>query len=241
MNKKRSDGDTMSEGPDNPFHSYFQQGDVWEHEIIKHAKRSAQIAWFFALVFAGFAAFGLAAIVLMLPLKSFEPYIVTVDRTTGYLEVQSGLTRPANLTEQKAVTQANVVRYIRNREGYDPYAISEHFAIAALLSTGDAARELQTQFNAANPNNPAKIYGHLKHVLVEIKSVSFPNASTAIVRFSTTEKSDTESIDHHWISVVRFRYTDTPIRNEWRFENPLGFQVYSYRRDQETVSSGEGG
>ncbi len=231
----------MAESTDNQLRSYFQQGDIWEQEIIKRAKRSARVAWFFALVFAGLAALSLIAVVLMVPLKSFEPYIVTVDRTTGYLEVQSGLTRPARLTEQQAITQANVVRYIRNREGYDPYAIEEYFGIAALLSTGDAARELQALFSAANPQNPAKVYGRLKRVLVEIKSVTFPNASTAIVRFSTTEKSDTESIVRHWISVVRFRYTDTPIRNEWRFDNPLGFQVYSYRRDQETVSPGEGG
>jgi type IV secretion system protein VirB8 len=231
----------MADSTDNQLRSYFQQGDIWEQEIIKRAKRSARVAWFFALVFAGLAALSLVAVVLMLPLKSFEPYVVTVDRTTGYLEVQSGLTRPANLTEQQAITQANVVRYIRNREGYDPYAIEEYFGIAALLSTGDAARELQALFSAANPQNPAKVYGRLKRVLVEIKSVTFPNASTAIVRFSTTEKSDTESIVRHWISVVRFRYTDTPIRNDWRFDNPLGFQVYSYRRDQETVSPGEGG
>lgn len=231
----------MAESTDNQLRSYFQQGDIWEQEIIKRARRSARVAWFFALVFAGLAALSLVAVVLMLPLKSFEPYVVTVDRTTGYLEVQSGLTRPAKLTEQQAITQANVVRYIRNREGYDPYAIEEYFGIAALLSISDAARELQALFSAANPQNPAKVYGRLKRVLVEIKSVTFPNASTAIVRFSTTEKSDTESIVRHWISVVRFRYTDTPIRNEWRFDNPLGFQVYSYRRDQETVSPGEGG
>jgi type IV secretion system protein VirB8 len=231
----------MAESTDNQLHSYFQQGDVWEQEIIKRAKRSARVAWFFALILAGLATLSLAAIVLMVPLKSFEPYVVTVDRTTGYIEVQSGLTRPANLTEQRAVTQANVVRYIRNREGYDPFAIEEYFGTAALLSTDEAARELQALFSAANPQNPAKFYGRLKRVLVEIKSVTFPNASTAIVRFSTTEKSDTESIVRHWISVVRFRYTDTPIRNEWRFENPLGFQVYAYRRDQETVTPGEGG
>jgi type IV secretion system protein VirB8 len=231
----------MAESTDKRLHSYFQQGDVWEQEIIKRAKRSARVAWFFALIFAGLAALGLAAIVLMMPLKSFEPYVVTVDRTTGFVEVRSGLTRPANLTEQHAVTQANVVRYIRNREGYDPFAIEEYFGIAALLSTGEAARELQALFGPANPQNPAKRYGRLKRVLVEIKSVAFPNPSTAIVRFSTTEKSDTESIVRHWISVVRFRYTDTPVRNEWRFENPLGFQVYAYRRDQETVTPGEGG
>ncbi|TPN37916.1 type VI secretion protein [Mesorhizobium sp. B2-3-3] len=216
--------------------SYFQDGDVWEHEILKRARRSSRVAWFFTLVFAAFALLGLLAVVLMLPLKSFEPYVVEVDKNTGYVEVKSGLTKASTLSGQEAVTQANIVRYIRNREGYDPFAIEEYFGIAALLSTGEAARDLQTLFSAANPKNPAKVNGLLKRVLVDIKSVSFPNDSTAIVRFSTTEKSETESIDRHWISVVRFRYTETPLRNEWRFENPLGFQVYSYRRDQETVT-----
>ncbi|MBN9235725.1 type VI secretion protein [Mesorhizobium hungaricum] len=228
----------MAESTDDRLRSYFQYGDIWEAEIIKRAKRSSRIAWFFALVFAAIAALSLVAVVLMLPLKSFEPYLVEVDKNTGYIEVKSGLTRPANLTEQEAVTQANVVRYIRNREGYDPYAIEEKFGIAALLSTGDAARELQALYSTANPQNPAKVYGKLKRVLVDIKSVSIPNSSTAIARFSTTEKSETEAIDRHWISVVRFRYTDTPVKNEWRFENPLGFQVTSYRRDQETVIPG---
>jgi type IV secretion system protein VirB8 len=221
--------------------SYFQHGEIWEADVIRQAKRSSRLAWFVALVFAGLAAFSLAAVVVMLPLKSFEPYVVIVDKATGHLEVKSGLTRPANLTEQEAITQANVVRYVRNREGYDPFAIEERFAIAALLSTGQAARDLQAEFSSANPANPARIYGKRKHILVDVKSVTFPNSSTAIVRFSTTEKSETDAIVRHWISVVRFRYTDTPARNEWRFENPLGFQVYSYRRDQETVTAGEGG
>ncbi|MBZ9905624.1 type VI secretion protein [Mesorhizobium sp. B2-3-14] len=228
----------MAEPLDEKLRSYFQDGDVWEHEIFKRAMRSSRIAWFFTLLFASIAALALLALVLMVPLKSFEPYVVEVDRNTGYIEVKSGLTRTSDLTGQEAVTQANVVRYIRNREGYDPFAIDEYFGIAALLSTDEAARDLQMQFSAANAQNPAKIYGRLKRVLVDIKSVTFPNASTAIVRFSTTEKSETEAIHRHWISVVRFRYTESPLKNEWRFENPLGFQVYSYRRDQETVTPG---
>lgn len=230
----------MVENTEKSLRSYFQDGDIWEQEIIKRAKRSSRLAWFISIVLAGITVLSLLALILLLPLKSFEPYVVTVDRTTGYIEVLSGLTRPTNLTEQQAITQANVVRYIRHREGYDPYAIEENFGIAALLSTGVAARELQALYGAANPQNPARVYGRLRRVLVDIKSVTFPNASTAIVRFSTNERSDTESIVRHWISVVRFRYTDTPMRNEWRFENPLGFQVYSYRREQETVTPGEG-
>ncbi len=226
----------MAETRQDSLRTYFQDGERWEHEIVRKAKRSRALAWFVTTIFGAITVLSLLALVMLVPLKSFEPYIVTVDRNTGYIEVKTGLSRPANLAEQQAITQANIVRYIRAREGYDPYAIEENFGIAALLSTAEAARELQELYSTANPQNPARRYGRLKKLLVDIKSVTFPNASTSIVRFSTTEKSDTDSIVRHYISVVRFRYTDTPATNEWRFENPLGFQVYDYRRDQETVT-----
>ncbi|MGN6448632.1 MAG: virB8 family protein [Brucella intermedia] len=221
--------------------SYFQDGDRWENEIVRKAKRSKAVAWFVTIIFGLVALFALLALVMLVPLKSFEPVIVVVDKATGYIETKSGLTKAQNLTDSRAITQANIVRYIRTREGYDPYAIDTNFGTAALLSTGDAARELQELYSAANPNNPAKVYGKNKRVLVDVKSVTFPNDSTALVRFSTSEKSDTDAITRHYIAVVRFRYTDEPAINEWRFENPLGFQVYNYRRDQETVTEGSKG
>jgi len=226
----------MAERKELDLRTYYQSGDLWEQEIVKKANRSRAVAWFVTMIFAGITLLSLFALVMLVPLKSFEPYIVEVDKSTGYIEVKSGLTRPANLTEQQAITQANIVRYIRSREGYDPYAIEQNFGIAALLSTGNAARELQDLYSAANAKNPAKVYGKAKRVMTEIASVTFPNSSTGMVRFTTNEISDTDAISRHWIAVVRYRYTDTPTTNEWRFENPLGFQVYDYRKDQETVT-----
>lgn len=228
----------MTDSREAALRSYFQDGDRWENEIVRKAKRSKAVAWFVTIIFGMVALFALLALVMLVPLKSFEPVIVVVDNNTGYIETKSGLTKAQNLTDSRAITQANVVRYIRTREGYDPYAIDTNFGTAALLSTGDAARELQELYSTANPKNPAKIYGKNKRVLVDVKSVTFPNDSTSLVRFSTTEKSDTDAITRHYIAVVRYRYTDEPATNEWRFENPLGFQVYNYRRDQETVSEG---
>ncbi len=226
----------MADTKELDLRTYYQSGDIWEQEIVKKAKRSRALAWFVTMIFAGITLLSLLALVMLVPLKTFEPYIVEVDKNTGYVEVKSGLTRPASLTEQQAITQANIVRYIRSREGYDPYAIEQNFGIAALLSTGNAARELQDLYSAANAKNPAKVYGKAKRVTTEIASVTFPNNSTGIVRFATNEVSDTDAVTRHWIAVVRYRYTDTPATNEWRFENPLGFQVYDYRRDQETVT-----
>nr|WP_234900251.1 VirB8/TrbF family protein [Rhizobium skierniewicense] len=91
--------------------SYFQDGDKWEQEIVKKANRSRTFAWFVAMIMSAITLMSLGTLVMLVPLKSFEPYIVEVDKNTGYIEVKTGLTRSANLTDQQAVTQANVVRY----------------------------------------------------------------------------------------------------------------------------------
>lgn len=218
--------------------SYYQDGDRWEYEIYKKARRSRAFAWVVAFACMGMTILSLAALVLLVPLKSFEPYIVEVDRTTGFLEVKSGLSQPVTLTDREAVTMANIVRFVVARETYDPYRVSENVAIATLLSTGAPANEVQRLYSRANPNNPTKTYGTRTTIEVKIKSVTFPNQSTALIRFWTEEKSDTDVITRHYISVARFRYTSEPARMQWRFENPLGFQVTQYRRDQETVGAG---
>ena len=58
--------------------------------------------------------------------------------------------------------------------------------------------------------------------------------ATAAVRFMTTRTNEREQVIQHWAANGSFRYTQEPMRNEWRFDNPLGFQVIEYRKDQET-------
>lgn len=215
---------------------YYDEARTWEHDIARRNRNSRAIAWIVASVMTILAVTALLALVLLVPLKSYEPYMVIVDKATGFVEVKRPMAEGV-LNQDEAVTTFNVVRYIRMRETYDPKALKENFEIAQLLATGDAARELTEIYSPANPKNPIKVLGLNTVVATTIKSVTFPNSRTALVRFSTEEKSQTNIVTRHWVSLVRFRYTSTPIRNEYRFENPLGFQVTEYRRDQETVPS----
>ena len=215
---------------------YYADGATWEHDIARRNRNSRALAWIVATVMSVVAIVALGILALLVPLKTYEPYMVVVDKTTGFVEVKRPMAEGA-LTQDEAVTMFNVVRYIKARETYDPKALKDNFDLAQLLASGDAARELTEIYSPANPNNPVKIYGTNTEVAVNIKSVTFPNNRTALVRFSTDEKSATNTITRHWVSLVRFRYTGAPMRNEWRFENPLGFQALEYRRDQETAPS----
>jgi type IV secretion system protein VirB8 len=217
---------------------YYADGVTWEQDIARKNRNSRALAWIVASVMSLAAVASLAILALLVPLKTYEPYMVVVDKTTGFVEVKRPMAE-GPLSQDEAVTTFNIVRYIKARETYDPKALKDNFDLAQLLADGDAARELTELYSPANPKNPVKVFGTNTIVSVSIKSVTFPNNRTALVRFSTEQKSAAEIVTGNWVSLVRFRYTSTPMRNEFRFDNPLGFQVLEYRRDQETAPSPE--
>ena len=214
---------------------YYTDAAIWENDIARRNRRSRSIAWTIALVMSVIAVAALGALVLALPIKTYEPYMFVVDRSTGFVEVKRPIAE-GPLQQDEAIATFDLVRYVKARETYDPKALKDNFDLAQLLSSGDASRELVEIYSPANPQNPIKLLGSNTIVAVTVKSVTFPNQRTSLVRFSTEEKSQTNIVTRHWVSLIRFRYTSAPARNEYRFQNPLGFQVLEYRRDQETVS-----
>ncbi|MBE0703367.1 MAG: type IV secretion system protein [Afipia sp.] len=214
--------------------TYYKAGATWEDDTHRSLRRSRTFAWIVSGVSATVAVLSLLTLVLILPLKQFEPYVVEVDKTTGYLEIARAL-KPGDLSQNEAVTAANLVRYIRARETYDVREIKQNYDLAQLYSTAAASKDLTWLYTPSNPQSLDKIYGRNVSISVKVKSVSLLNRNTASVRFSTTTRRDNTSTTDNWVAVVKFRYTSTPMKNEWRFDNPLGFQVTDYRRDQESA------
>jgi type IV secretion system protein VirB8 len=218
---------------------YYREGGTWEEDRTLWQKSSLSIAWIIAAVMTVIALGAIVSLVSVAPLKTFEPYMIVVDKSSGFVEVKRPMAEGA-LSQDEAVTMFNVVRYVKARETYDPKALKDNFDLAQLLSTGEAARDLTDIFSPANPKNPVKIFGATTEVAVSVKSVTFPNQRTALVRFGTDEKSVSNVIHRDWVALVRFRYSGSPMSNQMRFDNPLGFQTTEYRRDQETVPTATG-
>ena len=215
---------------------YYAEGATWDYEIYGKLKQSRKRAWIAAAFSACVAVLCLFALVLLLPLKEFSPYVITVNKNTGYLEATRGL-KPGDLTQNESVTMFNIVKYITARETYDPRDLQENFNLVMLTSADKAQNEYRALYEKSNPNRPTQLYGYQTIISVTIKNVSFLDKDTATVRFLTEKKaSDRPPIEEHWIAIVGFRYVQTPTSLKDRFINPLGFQVTSYRRDQEILT-----
>lgn len=221
---------------DTDLHKYFMDGETWEQEIIANALQSRNRAWLLSFFCMGIAALSLITLLTILPLKTFEPYVVTVDRNTGYLEVTKGLYQ-GNLTQDEAITQANLVKYVSLRESYNPSVLRENYEQASLMSSGPALEEYQKLWNGKNPNNPSIVLGRKAAIDIKIQSVSFLNDKTASVRFQRELKENGQTRLSHWTAIIDYQYAQKPMQMADRFLNPLGFQVTSYRVNPEILEN----
>jgi Type IV secretory pathway, component VirB8 len=221
---------------DTDLNKYFQDGETWEQEIIANALQSRNRAWLLSFFCMGIAVLSLITLLILLPLKTFEPYVVTVDRNTGYLEVTKGLYQ-GNLTQDEAITQANLVKYVSLRESYNPSILRENYEQASLMSSGPALEEYQKLWNGKNPNNPSIVLGRKAAIDIKIQSVSFLNDKTASIRFQRELKENGQIRLSHWTAIIDYQYAQKPMQMADRFLNPLGFQVTSYRVNPEILEN----
>lgn len=227
----------MLKKAENPeLQDYFKGGETWEREIIANTLQSRNRAWLMSFFCMGIAVLSLITLLLLLPLKTFEPYVVTVDRNTGYLEVTKGLYQ-GNLSQDEAITQANLVKYVSLRESYNSSILRENYELASLMSHGQALEEYQQIWNGNNPNNPSIVLGRKAAIDIKIQSVSFLNDKTASIRFQRELKENNQTKISNWTAIVDYQYAQKPMRMADRFMNPLGFQVTSYRVNPEVLEN----
>lgn len=213
---------------------YFERATSWEYDRYAGMESSRKRAWVIAIIATSFAALELIAIIIMLPLRSFEPYVITVDKSSGYVEVTRTLDK-GNISEQVAITQSNLVQYVAMRESFSPHTARENFKRIALYSSPRIYREYEALWSDNNPENPSIIAHATGSTHVHIKSVSMLNTETAQVRFSTKTQHDHTIRERHWVAIIGFTYLQKPAKMHERFQNPLGFQVVSYNKSQEIL------
>ncbi|MBT9445587.1 MAG: type VI secretion protein [Hyphomonadaceae bacterium] len=220
---------------------YLRAAESWESETHRTLRASRLRAWIVAGVSGAVAALSLAAVVLVLPLKEYAPYVVEVDRTTGHLEIMRALT-PGAQAPDEAITEANLVRWVIARETYDPADLRERFEEVRRTTSGDALADYKRLWTPDAPTNPAVRYGYATRIAATVKAVSLLKADTAAVRYMLTRSDDVSGavFTSHWVAIVSFRYADAPMRVRDRWNNPLGFEVTGFRADQESIAESIG-
>jgi type IV secretion system protein VirB8 len=218
--------------------AYYAEGESWARDIQGALRASRRVAWMVAGCACAVAVLEAFALTALAPLKTIVPYVITVDKQTGFVELAQGL-KPGPLSEDAAVTDAFLAQYVIARETFDANDLQANYRKVAQWTEG-VARELYIRSMAAvNPQSPVAKYPRTTVVQTTIKSISLLSRTSALVRFETDQRDGGANTGETrpYAAVIAFRFTGAPMRMEDRFINPLGFQVTAYRRDAETVAS----
>ncbi|MFC5740030.1 virB8 family protein [Dyella tabacisoli] len=222
----------------------------FELTIADVARRSERRAWWVA-----FAAIVVALILAggyfyMLPLKEKVPYIVMADAYTGTSSV-ARLTEDftnRRITTSEALNRSNIAHFVLARESYDVAMINlRDWTTVLTMSSPNVAAGYTGLHSQANPNSPFKTYGREQAIRVKILSIVLigggPNLTPkgATVRFQRSLYNKQSGLSRPMdskLATLEFTYKpNLKMDDQYRIENPLGFQVTNYRVDSDYATS----
>lgn len=209
----------------------------FEEEVYRGARQAAANGYRVGVIGTAIGLSSVIGWVLLLPLKTVEPYVFVVDKTTGQTErvvAVDGL----ELTNEEAIIQSNLWSYVINRESYDSYDNEFRYKNVVRMSSERALKDYQGIWAQDNPQHPNIIYGSGVRLHVAIRSVTIINENQNLAQVEvdfTRKQANTKDRKATGVATVRFEYTpsnNTSIEDVWN--NPLGFKVLEYRMDTKT-------
>lgn len=211
---------------------YYAAAQSWAEGQANASSREARIAWRVAAGASAIALLLAIAIAVLIPLKSVEPYVLTVDRQTGAVEAASTL-KSGQLSQNEAVIQAQLAGYVIARETFDSTDLPQLYRRVQKMSAPPVARAYVAQMAATNPESPLRTLNRGDTVAIKIRSVSLIGDAAGLVRFTATRTALGAATGQstNYVSAISFGFNGRPLSQADRFDNPLGFQVTRYRRD----------
>ena len=221
----------------------------FELTIADLARRSERRAWIVAMLALTAALALLAGYFYLLPLKEKVPYLVMADAYTGTSTVArlAGNFNDSTITASEAVNRSNIAHFILAREAYDYALIRLRDWTTVYTMSSPTVAAAYTRLHAArNPDSPFNTYGKTRAIRVSILSIQLLGEGSApprgaTVRFQRSLYDEATAVSQPLdsrIATLEFTYKPNLSMDEKdRIENPLGFQVTSYRVDNDYASA----
>ena len=217
----------------------------FELTIADLARRSERRAWRVATAALAMSLVLLGGYFYLLPLKEKVPYLVMADAFTGTSTVArlTGDFNHNSITSSEAVNRSNIAHFVLARESYD-YALIRlrDWTTVYTMASPQVAAAYTRLHSSQNPDSPYNLYGKAKSIRVAILSIQLlggerSTAQGATIRFQRSlydhANATSQPLDSK-IATLQFTYKSALAMDEKdRIENPLGFQVSSYRVDND--------
>ncbi len=218
--------------------AYFLEARSWEADRTAEHRRSAQIAWWVAAAGWSCAVCGSVALMILMPLKRVDPFVVRVDSATGVVDVVPAYEGRA--TPQEAVTRYFLTHYVMVCERFNFATAESDYEECGAFHSPQRNQAWYAMWTPTNPSSPLNVHKDGSTVRVQVRSVSFFTrasglADLAQVRYLKALRAGPGADEKftYWVATVQYAYTEAAKDPRTRRWNPLGFKVLEFNSEAE--------
>jgi type IV secretion system protein VirB8 len=219
---------------------YFREAASWDADRTARSRRSAKVAWWVAS--AGWTSTVVTALALLvlMPLKRVDPFVVRVDNSTGIVDVVPIYAGKAPMDE--AVTRYFLTHYLTVCERFNFATAESDYEECGAFHSAQRNQAWFALWTATNPASPLRLYKDGSSVRVQVEAVSFFTRGSGLqdlaqVRYVKALRTagGTDDKFTHWVATVQYAYAEPATDPKIRRWNPLGFKIVEFKAEPEII------
>jgi type IV secretion system protein VirB8 len=218
---------------------YFEEARGWDADRAAQAGRSARRAWLTAGAGWLCAMSCAAALILLMPLKRVEPFVVRVDNSTGVVDVVPVYAGNARLDE--SITRYFISHYVTVCERFNFATAESDYEECGAFHSAQRNQVWYAAWAPSNPASPLNVHKDGSSVRVQVNAVSFFSRSSGLsdlaqVRYvKAVSAAGAPATVTHWLASIQFAYAEPAKDPKTRRWNPLGFKIVDFRTEPEII------
>lgn len=227
---------------DEPLAAYFREAITWDSDRWLQARRNQRCAWWVAAAGWSCAVASTLALLMALPLKRVEPFLVRVDSSTGIVDVvpvYAGAAAP-----EQSVTRYFLTHYVSVCERFNFATAESDYEECGAFHSAQRNQAWYALWNPNNPVSPLNLHKDGSSVRVQVESVSFFRRANGVtdlaqVRYFRAERAGPGAEERltHWIATIQYAYAHPSADARVRRWNPLGFRVVELTTEPEVLAT----
>jgi type IV secretion system protein VirB8 len=228
---------------DAALENYLRESAAWDADRMGMLRRSMRLGWGTAIAGWLCAIATAIGLMLLLPLKSVEPFVVRVDNSTGIVDVVPAYN--ASAAPDESVTRYFLTHYITVCERFNFQTAESDYEECGSFHTPQRNQAWYSKWAVTNPASPLNLHKDGGSVRAWVESVSFFKRASGItdlaqVRYLKAERSGAGGAEQisHWIATIQYAYTTPAADAHLRRWNPLGFRVMDLTSEPEAAAAG---
>jgi type IV secretion system protein VirB8 len=217
---------------------YFEEGSRWDTDRVAAIERGARLAWIAATAGWLCAVTCGGALMLLMPLKRVDPFVIRVDNSTGVVDVVPVYEGTATMDE--SVTRYFLTHYITVCERFNNSTAESDYEECGAFHSAQRNQAWAALWNPNNPSSPLNVHRDGSRIWAQGQSVSFFKRASGLsdlaqVRYlkSELQSAGSQARITRWIATIQYTYAAPSREPRLRRWNPLGFKVLDLSSEPE--------